>query len=113
MAVVEVDVSGVPRKVRAIKGDTALGLFAAETARAGMDPYVPFRSGYLCRTAGTEPWAVSYSTPYAAYVYYGRGIQHYTEHPHPYAGREWDRAYMAGHPRQLALAITSYLKEKR
>lgn len=113
MATVGVDVSGVPRKVARIKGDNALGRFAAETARAGMEPYVPARSGYMYRTASTEPWAVNYTTPYAAYVYYGKRIRHYTAHPHPNAGKEWDRAYMAGHPGQLALALTSYLKGKR
>lgn len=106
MAVIEVDVSGVGAKVGEIKSDPALGVFAANQAQAGMEQFVPLRSGWLRRTAGTEPWAVNYTAPYAAKVYHGTHL-HFTT---PGTGAYWDREYIKGHKGELADAITAYLK---
>ena len=106
MATVEVDVSGVGVKVGKIKSDPTLGVFAATQAQAGMEQYVPLRSGWLRRTANTEPWAINYTAPYAAKVYHGTDL-HFTT---PGTGAYWDKAYTAAHKGELADAITAYLK---
>ena len=111
MARVSVDVSGVPSKLARIKGNEAFGLFMANEARRGMEPYVPARSGYLFRNGtNARAWAVDYDTPYAAHVYYGVGIKHYTSDPHPLAGRLWDVAYVRAHLPELCKAGSNYLK---
>ena len=106
MATIEVDVSGVGAKVDKIKSDPTLGAFAATQAQAGMEQYVPKRSGWLRSTASTEPWAVNYTAPYAAKVYHGSEL-HFTT---PGTGAYWDKAYTAAHKNELAKAITAYLK---
>lgn len=111
MARVSVDTSGVRSKLERVKGDEGFGQFVAEEARRGMEPYVPARSGYLYRNGtNARPWAVVYDTPYAAHVYYGVGIKHYTDDPHPLAGKLWDAAYVRAHLPELCKAGTDYLK---
>lgn len=111
MARVNVDTSGVPSKLDRIKGDDTFGLFLANEAKRGMEPYVPAYSGYLFRNGtNARPWVVDYDTPYASYVYHGVGIKRYTKDPHPLAGKMWDAAYVRAHLPELAKAGTEYLK---
>lgn len=110
MPSITVDVAGVGAKVSKLKADSALGMFVARKAREGMDPYVPYRTGYLSQTsAAPAPWEVSYLADYAVYVFYGKGM-HFRTSPHPLATARWDKAYAAAHKGELADAITAYLK---
>ena len=111
MARVSVDTSGIPSKLDRIKGDDTFGLFMANEAQRGMDEYVPYRSGYLARNSWSlSPWKVTYAAPYAAYVYYGVGIKHYTSDPHGHATKLWDSAYVRAHLPELCKAGTNYLR---
>ena len=70
--------------------------FAAESVMRHADKYVPFQSGVLASSARVEDdCAVSYNTPYARYLYYGKlmvdpvtkkGAFH-----DPVSGRFWSR----------------------
>lgn len=107
---VKADMGGVGKKLAAICKDKGLGKVLAETALAGMDKYVPYREGALASSAQAEPFAVTYSTPYARRVYYGNEMKFTRDH-HPNATAEWDRAYViAGGAKQLGEAGTNYLK---
>lgn len=102
-----VDVSGVPRKLDAIKNNTSFGLFASSEAARLMHPYVPRREGVLASSANTSrPWLVSYNTPYARSQYYGTRFRH--PRPPNIRGRAyWDKAI---DKEALGRALTRYLR---
>lgn len=108
-AKVTVDVSGVPTKTARLKADPTLGLFLATEAMRGMNDYVPFRTGYLSRSARAEPWAVTYSTSYARRVYYGTHLSFSRQH-HGLATARWGDVYASAHAADLARAATRYLR---
>lgn len=88
--VVKVDMSEPVRDLRKLAKDNTLGIFAATEAMRLMDPYVPYRDGYLSGSAVAEPWKVRYVAPYAAYVYAGRRMR-FSKEKHPLATSYWDR----------------------
>lgn len=106
-SVQNIDMSGVTRKLNAIKNSNALGLFASSEAARLMNPYVPRREGDLASSANTSrPWVVSYNTPYARSQYYGTRFRH--PRPPNIRGRAmWDKAIDKG---ALARAMTRYLR---
>lgn len=100
--------SGARRKVGRISSDAGTGAFAATEAARQMDKYVPFRTGDLAGSVTTRPWIVSYSMPYARYVWEGRGMTFSKQH-HPAARSHWSEP-LAAKPAPLARAISAYLK---
>ena len=103
MPSVKVDLSGVMKKLD-VKSNATLGTFAASEMMKGMSPYVPFRNGYLDASAKAEPWAVTYNTEYATYVYYGDKMR-FSKERHALATCRWAEAYAAAHAQELASAI--------
>ena len=88
---VRVNLSGVPKKVRAICRNPVLGLEASSEAARLMDKFVPMRTGILATSADTtKPWQVSYSAPYARRLYYGDGFS-FSKEKHPLARSHWDK----------------------
>ena len=88
---VRVNVSGVPKKVRAICENPALGLAASSEAARLMDKFVPMRTGALASSVdSTKPWEVSYTMPYAKRLYYGDGFS-FSKEKHPNARSRWDK----------------------
>lgn len=112
MAKVTVDMAGVERKAKAIPSDSGFGLFLATEAMEGMEPYVPYDTGLLRDSAVAEPFLVSYHTPYARRVFFGKDLHfHQDEHLNATVRTaRWDVAYQAAHGSELAAAGTRYLK---
>lgn len=108
MAKVKVDMAGVAAKVARIANDKGLGMFAASELMGGMDPYVPFREGYLARSATPSPFKVTYTQPYAHRVYEGRGMTIRKE-KHPLATSKWDEAWAKAHIDGYAAALERYI----
>lgn len=106
---VDFDAAGIGKKVDDVKTDKKLGLFLAQEAEKGMEPYVPMRTGALVASGSAEPFAVTYTANYATYPYHGNNMTIRTE-MHPLATKEWDVAYAKAHGEDLARAATAYLK---
>lgn len=104
----KVGLAGARSKVKRITSDAKAGTFAASEAARQMDKYVPFRTGDLAGSVTTKPWEVSYSMPYARYVWDGRGMTFSKQH-HPAARSHWSEP-LAAKPAPLARAISAYLK---
>ena len=105
MAKVTVDMSGVPTKMRRLKSNAAFGTFAASEMMRLMDKYVPFRSGALSSSASASPFKVTYSAPYAGYVYEGRGMT-FSKQGHPLARSHWEEP-IDNDPSELARLLTA------
>ena len=105
-----VDMGGVGSKVAKLKTDRDLGIFAASEAARLMDQYVPARSGALYESAyvNEQPWVVSYTMPYAIYVWNGRGMK-FSKQKHPNARSHWSRP-LENDPSPLAAKITQKLE---
>lgn len=108
---VKVNMDGVPKKIKSISTNKALGLFLANTAAAGMNKYVPMRTGALSDFTVIKPFKVSYGVPYAKYVYYGYGMK-FSKDKHPNATAEWDKAYKIADGQKLADSATQFLKRR-
>lgn len=107
MAKVKTDMSGVSAKLDRIKNNRQLGLFVSAEAERLMFKFVPFRTGDLAASANiSEPWQVSYSTPYAKKVYEGNGIK-FRKDFHPLAMSHWDKGI---DKQRLASLITAKLR---
>lgn len=63
-------------------------LFASTALLRYLDPYVPFRSGTLARTARPTTKGVEYIQPYARRLYYGKTFK-FTKDFHPLATYKW------------------------
>lgn len=105
-----VETKGAASKVARLKTDRELGIFAASEAARLMDQYVPARSGALYESAHTDnqPWTVSYTMPYAIYVWNGRGMKFSTQ-KHPNARSHWSRP-LESDPSPLAAKITQRIE---
>lgn len=103
------DAAGIGKKANKVKTDKRLGLYIAQEAEKGMEPYVPMRTGTLVASGSAEPFAVAYTANYATYPYHGNNMTIRTE-MHPLATKEWDKAYAAAHGADLARAATEFIK---
>lgn len=109
-AKVKANTSGIASKVRHIAKDDGLGNVLASTAAAGMDKFVPKRSGALAGSAKPSPFKVSYNTPYARRMYYGDGFN-FSKDKNPLARARWDEGYaQAGGIDELVRTGTNYLR---
>ena len=106
---VTINMSGVSAKLDRIAADRGLGMFLATEAASGMDQYVPYRDGVLSGSAKPEPFAVTYSTPYARKMYYGTDFK-FSQQGHAKATAEWDKAYSAAKGSDLGRAGTQYVR---
>nr|DAU49750.1 MAG TPA: Minor capsid protein [Caudoviricetes sp.] len=111
MAKIEHDLGKVYSFIDGTNSDPTLGRFLATEAARGMTPYVPMFTGILAASATVEPFAVTYNTPYARYVYYGDRMR-ISKERHPLASTHWDRPYLAAHLEDLCRAGTNYLKQR-
>lgn len=93
-----------------LKSD-ALGQFVANRALEYMEPYVPYRSGDLNKSAVATPFKVSYLEPYAHRVWEGVGmrIRSGDKAEHPLATSHWESAAAAAHGGELAEDVSEYL----
>ncbi|MBQ7982112.1 MAG: hypothetical protein IJ302_00970 [Clostridia bacterium] len=91
-------------RIFASRCDAAAAVLA-DTIRRDCEPYVPYDTGALCRSAriaaaaegeGQYVRQIRWEMPYAAAVYYGdsRGVSFHTEH-HPHACAKWFEAARA------------------
>ena len=86
----KIDMSGVGRKLNLIATHRQLGVYAAEQAARLMEPFVPMDTGALAASAGkSQPWVVTYDTPYAKAQYYGFD-HNFSKEKHPSAKAKWD-----------------------
>lgn len=84
------EMGGAVAKLRAIATDRQLGAYASEQAARLMEPFVPMDTGALAASAGkSQPWVVTYDTPYARRQYYGDGFN-FSREKHPAAKARWD-----------------------
>lgn len=107
------NMSGVAAKINKICTNRKLGLFLANTAAAGMDQYVPLRTGQLKGSVVTKPFKVTYTAPYAIYpfigVVKGRKMKFRIDQ-HPKARARWDRAYAEAYGKSLGREGTQFIK---
>lgn len=109
---VKADMSGVPAKVKRIKSNQGLGSELAMAAANGMNKFVPMRSGALASSVRTEPFKVTYNTPYARRMFNGEGFSFSTDQ-HPLARAQWHQGYIdAGGDKELGKTGTEYLRGK-
>lgn len=93
-----------------IASDKGTGAFMASEAARGMDPYVPYRDGTLSASADTSrPFHVTYSTPYAARVYFGKNMTIHTD-KHPKATKEWDQKWWAERKDDFCRSVLRYIE---
>lgn len=104
----DVDMGDAVAKVGRLKDNPGLGTFTANEAARLMDKYVPFRSGALTASATVTPWTVTYTAPYAGYVFEGRGMTFSRQH-HPLARSRWHEP-LNSNPAPLAAKATTYLE---
>lgn len=119
MATVKVDMSGVSAKMNKIKSNRLLGLHLNVEAAKGMERYVPVRDNALRESVDTsKPFMVSYTMPYAHYIWNGIsynkkgeavGELKYTE---PGTLSHWEEHYQKSHGRELAKSATDFIREK-
>lgn len=101
---VKVDCSEI---LGALKSD-ALGQFVASRALEYMEPYVPFRTGDLAKSAVATPFKVGYGKSYARRVWEGTGMVIRTQ-LHPLATSHWESTAAAAHGGELAEDVSEYL----
>lgn len=106
---VKANLSKIKKKVRSVKTNKSLGQFLADTAAEGMQQYVPYRFGTLSGSVRATPFKITYYSPYAPYVYYGKGMN-FSKIESINATSEWDRAYAIAKGEQLGNAGTDFLK---
>lgn len=86
----KVEMGGAVTKLVNISTNRQLGLYAAEQAARLMGPFVPMDTGALEASAGkSQPWVVTYDTPYARRQYYGVNFN-FVKQKHPNAKARWD-----------------------
>lgn len=107
-----VNMSGVSAKLSKIAKDEGLGNELADQAAIMMDKYVPYRAGILSGSVQHKPFKVTYNTPYARRMFYGKGYKFSTDQ-HLNATARWDEAFKAdGGSDKLGKVGTDYLKGK-
>lgn len=111
MAKIEHDLGKVYSFVDGASSEPNLGRFLATEAARGMNEYVPMFTGILASSATVEPFAVTYNTSYARYVYYGDRMK-ISHERHPLASTHWDKPYLAAHLEDLCRAGSNYLKQR-
>lgn len=99
------------KDIRRTLESAPLGQFVANRAREYMEPYVPYRSGDLSKSAVAEPFKVSYLKEYAHRVWEGTGMKIHSgdKAHHPLATSHWDKAMEAMRGGELAQDISDYL----
>lgn len=109
MSVINVDMSGVNKKLDALTLNRRLGLFAASEAARLMQPYVPEREGILKNSPANNPrpWIVTYDTPYARAMYEGVVRGRKVRYTKPTAISHWDKGINVA---ELAQALTSWIR---
>lgn len=96
--------------------DDDVGRFAAETWAKMMTKYVPYRSGMLSQTYVTEPFKVTYIQRYSHYQWQGVSQSgnplNYSKDQHPLVESHWEEVAEREHKREVAKAITEYIKRR-
>lgn len=90
-------------EVKSAMRSPSFGTFAATEASRLMQPFVPFRDGALRASAYPQSFKVTYSTPYAKRMYYGRNLRFRT----PGTGAEWDQRINVA---ALAASLEAYIR---
>lgn len=110
-AKVKVDFAPLIKGLMGLGTDAALGQVLANTAKLGMSPYVPFRTGTLDSSAIASPFRVTYGPlPYARRVYYGINMRIHTDY-HALATSDWPDHWQAADPGKLGKTTAAYIKK--
>lgn len=110
-AALEID---IPRTVNRFspKFKKAQAFVDSEVIRTS-EPYVPFQTGMLARsaTSGTQigTGLVVYDAPYARRMYYGN--YNFNKNEHPQAGNQWFEKAKAVHGKEWVQGAEKILKE--
>lgn len=88
------------------------------TVIKGIEPYVPFKSGNLSRSAKVSnnkgPGMITWTAPQARYLWYGKSKTGkdlvYNKAGHPLAGKMWTERYKADHMSELKQMIVRKVK---
>lgn len=89
---VKVEMGGVPIKLARVSTNAALGAYASTQAARLMEPFVPMDTGALSESTGSsQPWQVTYDTPYARRQYYLGYFANFNREKHPAAMSHWDK----------------------
>lgn len=109
---IKVDMSGVTKKISDLKKNSVFGIFVANEAMSGMEDYVPFRDGVLVDSAKASPFKVTYTAPYARYIWNGvskSGAKlNISKEMHDKATSHWEEHYALAHGDELARAAKKY-----
>ena len=75
--------------LKAVLLDDDFGMYAAESWRKRVEPYVPYRTGRLCNDVTVRPFKIEYNAPYANEVY-NNVYMNFNKEKHPLATAKWD-----------------------
>ena len=88
-----------------------VGIFTAETCGRYFNPFVPMRTGFLSQNYKTEPFQITYTSPYAKKMYEGIGYN-FSKEQHTNAIAYWNEASMRKNQKQIAKEITKFIEKE-
>jgi hypothetical protein len=100
--------------IRRLVGNDAVGMFLAETWGTMFNKYVPADKIILANSYRTEPFKVTYYQPYSHYQWYGISRSgrplNYSHEKHILATSHWEEVAGREKGKEVAQAITNYIK---
>ena len=108
---INVSIFNPQKTMSRLLGNSAVGIFTAETWARYINPYVPMRDGFLSQNYTTEPNKIIYNQPYAKRNYYGDYFNFSTEQ-HPLATSHWEQPAYTAKKNQVAKEITEFVKSR-
>lgn len=75
--------------MKMVKGNKELGQYAAEAWQKRVEPYIPYRTGRLCKDVTISPYKITYNAPYAGKVYNDLKTN-FNKEKHPLATARWN-----------------------
>ena len=106
---VDVNLKGVPVKIRKICKDPRVGKFMAMEFYRKMVPYVPMDTGTLYRDVDINEFEVYYKQHYAERVYKGTHLN-FSKEKHPNATSYWDKAMLKAHKQEIVRSVTKFIE---
>ena len=96
--------------------DDSAGRFLAETWAKIFEKYTPRHSGTLGQYYTTEPWKITYDQKYAHYQWQGVSKSgrplNYSKEKNYLAQSHWEEAAERDKSREVANALTAYIKRR-
>ena len=96
--------------LNAVQLDDEFGMYAANSWRKLVEPYVPYNTGRLCNDVTIKPFAVQYNAPYASEVY--ESNMNFRKDKHPLATAHWNEVASPAVMDYFVRDLQSYIDRK-